>query len=229
MDTGAILTGTELYRFFTDYGSADLQDSIEAGEKMTEAGLSGDKMNLALDFARCAAGLYQYVCQYVPFDNCGKEIEIFFLLTSKTKRTVAVCLAGPVDGYVIYAGNLAETVNRQIMEQLDHGRMISQEAYLVTQALCLARRQLLKDGIIKPIKRKDYCKTFDPELKKTIKFFDENFSPMEKISGKGTISLELEFDIMVIEDLAISKIEWGMSLDELMALVKFEVSRLTDR
>jgi hypothetical protein len=109
------------------------------------------------------------------------------------------------------------------MELLDYDRMITQEAYLVARAVCLIRRQLLKTGEVKSIKRSDHLKTLDPALKETIKLFDENFDPMEQIPDVDEQTLKIEFDITVIDNLVIGQIEWGMSLDELVRLVKLEI------
>lgn len=223
MDTSAILTGTELYQFFVNLGLSYFDELAEAQNKLADVGLDGVKIRLAMEFACCVVGLHQHVCQYMPYGVNVGEMEVSFSLQCRNKNQTTNCLLGLIDGYVIYAQNLAETVNANLMELLDYNRMISQEAYLVAQAVCQVRRQMLKSGAIKPIGRSDHCKKIDPELKKAIRFFDENFGLMEKNPVADPENLKIEFDIMVIENLAIGKIEWGMSLDELVSLVKTQI------
>ncbi len=219
MDTEKLLTGTELYGFLVNNGSPYLEELAAAAEVLGDAGLDEAEIKLALEFANCIVGLHLYV----PFHDRYKDTQVYFLTRGRIKGQIADCLPGPVDGYVIYAKNLQETVRAELMELLDYDRMITQEAYLVAQAVCLIRRQLLKVGEVKAIKRSDHLKTLDPVLKETIKLFDENFDPLEQIPDVDGQSLKIEFDVTVIDNLVIGQIEWGMSLDELVCLVKLEI------
>jgi hypothetical protein len=219
MDTDKLLTGTELYGFLVNNGSPYLEELAAAAEVLGDAGLDEAEIKLAMEFANCIVGLHLYV----PFQDCHKDIQVYFLAQDQIKGQITDCLPGPVDGYVIYAKSLQETVRTELMELLDYDRMITQEAYLVARAVCLIRRQLLKTGEVKSIKRSDHLKTLDPALKETIKLFDENFDPMEQIPDVDEQTLKIEFDITVIDNLVIGQIEWGMSLDELVRLVKLEI------
>jgi hypothetical protein len=222
MDTDKLLTGTELYNFFVNFGAPSFDGLADEAAVLESEGLNNGEIVLALEFACCIAGLYQYIGQYVPAEASNGEIRIFFS-GRDVKKQLADCLSGPIDGYMIYAEGFAEIVNNKIMELLDYDRIISQESYLVAQAICLVRRQLLKRKMIKPIGRKDYAKTPDPALQSVIRLFDENFTPTDRTFGSGEQYLKTEFDIMVMENLAISKIEWGISLDELVSLLKTEI------
>jgi hypothetical protein len=222
MDTDELLTGTELYNFLVNFGAPSFDSLADEAAVLESEGLNNAEIVLALEFACCIAGLYQYAGQYVSAEASNGEIRIFFSGRA-VKKQLADCLSGPIDGYMIYAEGFAQIVNNKIMELLGYERFISQESYLVAQAICLVRRQLLKRKTIKPIGRKDYAKTHDPALQSVIRLFDENFIQTGRTSGPGKQYLKTEFDIMVMENLIISKIEWGISLDEMVSLLKTEI------
>jgi hypothetical protein len=222
MEADKLLCGTELYGFLVNQGSSSIEELAEAGEFLETFRVKPDEIKLAAEFACCIVGMHQLAYGYILAVETA-ETQIIFEPLLADKNSIADYLLDSPNEYTIYAKGLGEAVRNKLMELLDYDLMITQEAYLVVQSICLVRKHLLQKGAIKPIGRKDYLNTPDPALKETIKAADKNFDLVEAIPGVDARLLPIEFDALVIEDLAIRKIEGGMSLNELMGLIKIQV------
>lgn len=219
MEKNELLAGSEIFEYLVSRGSGDLDHVIEAAESMSEEVEPAD-IRQSLQFAACLVGFYREV--FPLFEQTGLYI---LFSTERKKSAIAGYMSGGTDGYIIFANGFGNEIGKRLREMVDYDHIVTEEALMVGLAMRQLRYHLLCKRKVKPIKKDDYLKVRDPLLKETIKLYGAKMEQLGKSVTEKTDSerLEWEFDTTVIEAVALHRLEWGMSIEELVSLALTEV------
>ncbi len=210
-----VLTGAEMFEYFAKGALSD-GDILNMKMYLQTAGQTACDIEQSLRFAGCLTGMHVEV---MP-DPEG-ELQILFSTEAAKNAMGADCLIDKNCQYMIYVSGFSRSIESMTFNQLLYGAVIGADTMMLTIAAALVRWQLLDNNMARPFDEGECLKISDPDLREALKNleseFKENRIDMAKISST---SIARDFDITAIRRAALKKLEWGMTPNELIGLIR---------